>query len=273
MSAVAAASPVAGLSHHVGVARQVRLMARRSVSRTLRQPALFIPVVSFPLILMAVNAAGLSSVTKLPGFPTDRYVNFAVVVCFMQGALFAAITAGTELAGDISRGFIDRLSLTPASRVAVLLGSMAGAIVVALGGTVLYTVVGVLFGVTFQSGLLGALVLIVLAMYIAIAFIGLGAVMALVTGSAEAVQGLFPLLFVLLFLSTMSLPREFIEQDWFRTIATWNPLSYLIDGMRSLIITGWDAGALAAAFGTATAILVLSYWWAARLLRTRMTRT
>jgi ABC-2 type transport system permease protein len=251
----------------------VRLMARRSLSRTLRQPALYLPVISFPLILMAVNSAGLASATKLPGFPTDAYVNFAVVVAFMQGALFAAITAGTELAGDIDRGFIDRLSLTPASRVAVLLGSMAGAIAMALGGTVLYTVVGVLFGVTFQSGLLGALVLIGLAMYIAVAFIGLGAVMALWTGSAEAVQGLFPLLFVLLFLSTMSLPREFIKQDWFRTIATWNPLSYLIDGMRSLIITGWDAGALAAALGAATGILVLSYWWAARLLRTRMART
>lgn len=273
MSAVPAGASVAALSHRVGVVHQVRLMARRSVSRTLRQPALYLPVISFPLILMAVNSAGLSSATKLPGFPTDAYVNFAVVVCFMQGALFAAITAGTELAGDVDRGFIDRLSLTPASRVAVLLGSMAGAIVLALGGAVLYTVVGVIFGVTFQSGVLGALVLIVLAMYIAVAFIGLGAIMALWTGSAEAVQGLFPLLFVLLFLSTMSLPREFIKQDWYRTIATWNPLSYLIDGMRSLIITGWDASALAVAFGTATAILVLSYWWAARLLRTRMTRT
>ncbi len=273
MSSAAPAAPLSGLGHRVAISRQVRLMARRSVSRTLRQPALFLPVISFPLILMAVNSAGLSSATKLPGFPTDNYVNFAVVVCFMQGALFAAITAGTELAGDIDGGFIDRLSLTPARGISILLGSMAGAIVLALGGTVLYTVVGVIFGVTFQSGALGAIVLILMAMYIAVAFIGLGAIMALWTGSAEAVQGLFPLLFVLLFLSTMSLPREFIQQDWFRTIATWNPLSYLIDGMRSLIITGWDAGALAAGFGTATAILVLSYWWASRLLRTRMTRT
>lgn len=248
-------------------------MARRSVNRTLRQPALMLPVITFPLILMAVNTAGLSSTTKLPGFPTDNYVNFAVIVCFMQGALFAAITAGTELAGDIDRGFIDRLSLTPASRIAVLLGSMAGAIVLALGGAVLYTAVGLIFGVSFDSGPLGVIVLLALAMYIAVAFIGLGAVMALKTGSAEAVQGLFPLLFVLLFLSTMSLPREFIQQDWFRTIAVWNPLSYLIDGMRSLLITGWDAGALAACFGAATGILVVSYWVAGRLLTTRMTRT
>lgn len=273
MSAAAGSAARSGLGHRVGLGRQLRLMSRRSVSRTLRQPALFIPVVTFPLILMAVNSAGLSSATKLPGFPTDDYVNFAIVVCFMQGALFAAITAGTELAGDISRGFIDRLSLTPASRVAVLLGSMSGALVIALGGSLVYTAVGLLFGVTFKSGVLGVVVLIVLAMYITVAFVGLGAVMALWTGTAEAVQGLFPLLFVFLFLSTMNLPREFIKQDWYRTIATWNPLSYLVDGLRSLIITGWDWGALAAGFGTATGIVVLSYWGAARLLRTRMTRT
>lgn len=262
-----------GLGHRVAVARQVRLMARRSVARTLRQPALFLPVVTFPLILMAVNTAGLASTTKLPGFPTDNYVNFAVIVCFMQGALFAAITAGTELANDIDGGFIDRLSLTPASRVAVLLGSMAGAIVLAIGGAVLYLTVGLIFGVHMDSGVLGVIVLLALAVYVALAFIGLGAVMALATGSAEAVQGLFPLLFVLLFLSTMTLPRQFIEQDWFRAIAHWNPLSFLIEGMRSLVITGWDAGALAACFGVATAILVVGYGLAARMLASRMTRT
>ncbi len=273
MTTAAVRPPRAAISHRVPLIRQVRLMARRSVNRTLRQPGLWIPVVSFPLILMAVNTAGLAATTKLPGFPTDNYVNFAVVVCFMQGALFAAITAGTTLAGDLEQGFIDRLALTPASRVTVLLGSMAGAIVMAIAGAVLYLVVGLIFGVTVDSGVLGAIVLIALAVYIAIAFIGLGAVMAISTGSAEAVQGLFPLLFVLLFLSTMNLPKDFIEQDWFRTIATWNPLSYLIEGMRSLIITGWDWGALAACVAVATTIMVVAYWFAARLLAKRMTRT
>ena len=65
-------------------------------------------------------------------------------------------------------------------------------------------------------------------------------------GSGEAVQGLFPLFFVLFFLSSQALPRPLIEQDWFRTIATWNPVSYMVEGMRSLIITGWDGdGAVA----------------------------
>ena len=58
-------------------------------------------------------------------------------------------------------------------------------------------------------------------------------------------QGLFPLFFVFLFLSSMNLPRNLIEHDWFRTIATLNPVSYLIEGFRSLFISGWDGEALA----------------------------
>ena len=100
-------------------AGQLALIGRRSVSRTFRQPVLVVPVILFPLVLLAVNAAGLASVTELPGFPTDRYINFAIVVCFVQGALFAAITAGTELASDIQSGFTDRLALTPAKRWAM----------------------------------------------------------------------------------------------------------------------------------------------------------
>ena len=82
--------------------------------------------------------------------------------------------------------------------------------------------------------------------------------MALRTGSGEAVQGMFPLFFVLLFLSSMKLPRNLIQTDWFRAVATWNPVSYLIEGIRSLLITGWDAEALALGFGFAAAIAVIA---------------
>ena len=86
-------------------------------------------------------------------------------------------------------------------------------------------------------------------------------------------QGLFPLLFVRLFLSSMNLPRNLIEADWFRTVATFNPISYLIEGLRSLIITGWDWEALGLAFGfaalLAAAAMVLANW----ALQLRLTRT
>jgi ABC-2 type transport system permease protein len=87
------------------------------------------------------------------------------------------------------------------------------------------------------------------------------------------VQGMFPLLFVFFFLSSMNLPRDLIEADWFRTIATWNPISYLVEGLRSLVITGWDGTAIWRCLVTAVAISVLAFIGASASLRTRMART
>ena len=97
--------------------RQVGFIARRSLNKVLRQPFLIVPSLTFPLFLMAVNSGGLNAVTKLPGFPTDSYVDFALALTFLQGALFSAINAGTELATDIQHGFLNRLQLTPLRRV------------------------------------------------------------------------------------------------------------------------------------------------------------
>jgi ABC-2 type transport system permease protein len=87
------------------------------------------------------------------------------------------------------------------------------------------------------------------------------------------VQGFFPLFFVLLFLSSMSLPRPLIEQDWFRLIATYNPVSYLLEAVRSFVITGWDGEALALGFGFAVLIAGAATAAAAGALRTRLVRT
>jgi ABC-2 type transport system permease protein len=253
--------------------QQVGLVARRSLKRTLRQPALIVPTLVFPLFLLAMNASGLGSATKIPGFPTDSYLEFAITVPFVQGAIFAAITAGTELATDIESGFLNRLQLTPLRRTAILAGQLAGATAVAFIGALTYLAVGLVAGVSIHSGVLGAVVLVLYAVFAAVAFSGVGAVLGARTGSAEAVQGAFPLVFVFFFLSSMNLPRNLIDVDWFRTVATWNPISYLIEGIRSLIITGWDTTALARGLGVAVAVLVLSFWAASRALATRMERT
>ncbi len=254
-------------------AGQVGLIARRSIQRTLRQPAMVFPTIMFPLILLAVNASGLTAATKIPGFPTDNYLSFGLAVCFMQGALFASTTAGTELAGDVETGFMNRLSLTPLRGSALIAGQLAGAVFVCLLGAIIYLTVGLIFGVTLASGFLGAVVLIVLAVVIGIAFGAIGIWLALRTGSAEAVQGLFPLLFVTFFLSSINLPRNLIATDWFRTIADWNPVSYMVEGVRSLIITGWDGEALLKAFLIAGGIGLIAILASGSALKHRMERT
>jgi ABC-2 type transport system permease protein len=255
------------------VRTQVFEMARRSVIQTLRQPALVIPPVLFPLIMMAINTGGLHAATNLPGFPADTYLDFAIAVPFLQGSLFACINAGAALARDVESGFLKRLAMTPMQRAALLIGHLGGVMVVALVSALIYLVVGFAAGMDFKAGALGVPALLMLALLIALAFAALGAFVGLRSGSGETVQGFFPLFFVLLFLSSMSLPRPLIEQDWFRFIATYNPVSYLIEGVRSFIITGWDGEALALGFGIAIAMTVAAVAAASSALRTRLVRT
>jgi ABC-2 type transport system permease protein len=252
---------------------QARYLAWRSVLRTIRQPFIIVPSLSFPLFLLAVNASGLDAATKLPGFPTDSYLTFALAITFMQGALFATSMAGTNIAEDIGDGFFNRLSLTPMRGVTLLAGQLAGVLLLGLFQALAYILVGVSFGVDVAAGLGGVLVIVLLSLLVVAAFGMVGLFIGIRTGSGEAVQGLFPVLFVLLFLSSMALPRHLIEQDWFRTVATWNPVSYLIEGFRSLIVTGWDGEALALGFGIAAAIFVVALAAAAAALPSRMVRT
>jgi ABC-2 type transport system permease protein len=252
---------------------QVGLVAWRAVMRTLRQPSQIVPPIAFPLTLLAVNAAGLDAATDIPGFPADSYIDFAIAIAFMQGSLFAMINAGSDLARDVETGFLKRLALTPMQRAALLVGQLAGVLVVSLLSGVVFLLVALLAGVTIESGVGGVAVLFVLTTVIVLAFASIGALIGLRSGSGEAVQGFFPLFFVLLFLSSMNLPRDLIEHDWFRTIATWNPVSYLIEGIRSLFITGWDGEALALGFGFAAVIAVVGIAGSTVALRERLVRT
>jgi ABC-2 type transport system permease protein len=252
---------------------QVAQLARRSVLRTLRQPAQVVPALIFPLFLLAVNSGGLADATNLPGFPTDSYLTFALAIPFMQGALFSVMNAGTDLARDVETGFLNRLALTPLRGAALLSGLLAGVAVLGVLQAVTYLLVGLLAGANLAAGAGGVLVIVLFSVLLTVGFGAIGLFVALRTGSGEAVQGLFPVFFVFLFLSSMALPRNLIQTDWFRTVATYNPVSYLIEAVRSLLISGWDAEALALGFGIAIAIAVAGMTLATAALRTRLVRT
>ncbi|MGI9187403.1 MAG: ABC transporter permease, partial [Gaiellales bacterium] len=246
------------------LALQVRVISERSVRRTLRQPAAIIPASVFPIMLLFVSSGGLHAAENLPGFPDVSYFDFALSVTFMQGAIFATGGAGTDLATDIDTGFLNRLALTPMSGAALVLGVFQATC---------YLAAGFLGGATIASGIGGVVVLYLLVILMAIGFGALGVAAALRTGNGEAVQGLFPVLFVLLFLSTINLPLDLIPITWFRWAATVNPITYLVDAVRSLIITGWDWPTLAAGFAVALGISILGILLSAVALRGRLQRT
>jgi ABC-2 type transport system permease protein len=251
---------------------QVALLARRSVLRTWRNPAATIFPLIFPMLLLAANSGGLRAETHLPGFPTKSFVAFALAVPFIQGALFATMNAGTDLARDIESGFMSRLSLTPLRGAALLGGQLGGVVALGLVQACFYIAVGLIVGVHPASGIGGVAVLLVFAAFIALAFGSLGATIAIRTGSTETVQSMFPVFFVFLFISSMNIPRNLISTTWFRDAATVNPVSYLLECVRSLIITGWNGEALGLGFGILAVVAVAGLSLASASLPKRLAR-
>ncbi len=179
-------------------------LARRSIMRTIRQPASIIPATVFPLILLAINSVGLKSATSLRGFPTNSWVTFALGFAFIQAGVFAVIGTGQNLAEDNQGGFFNRLQLTPIHPVALITGQLAGTLALGLFQAATYISVGLLAGAQIQAGFGGALVMIALAICICLAFGSVGLAVGMRSSTPESVQSLFPLIFAFLFMSSMS---------------------------------------------------------------------
>ena len=200
-----------------GLRTQVGQLARRSVAAHPAPAGADRPGArSSRSFLLAVNSGGLKDATNLPGFPTDSYLTFALAVPFMQGALFSVMNAGTDLARDIETGFLNRLALTPLRGAALLSGLLAGAVVLGAraGGRLPHRRPAPRRRPRRRASA-ARWSIVALSVSITVAFGSLGLFAALRTGSGEAVQGLFPVFFVFLFLSSMALPRNLIQTDWF----------------------------------------------------------
>jgi ABC-2 type transport system permease protein len=242
------------------------------VLRVSRQPASVIPAIAFPLILLAINSSGLDSATEIPGFPTDSYITFALAFCFVQAATFGVMIAGQNLGEDNESGFFNRLRLTSLRPAALLSGQLAGVLVLGVVQSVVFITVGLIAGAEIAAGAGGVALLIVMGTLITLAFGSIGILAGVRASSAEAVWGIFPLMFVFLFMSSMSIPRNLMTVEWFKTIATYNPTSYMVEGVRSLLITGWDAEALILGFACTIVIGGAAIALAAVSLRDRMAR-
>ncbi len=255
------------------VVSQIGMLAARSISRVSRTPQVVVPTLVFPLIFLAVNSGGLAKAVNIPGFPTDSFVSFALAMTFLQSSMFATSYVSQAIAEDIESGFLNRLSLTPMRGAAVVVAQLAAAAAIGAFAATVFIVIGLIAGVRFETGIPGIVATIVLASLTAMALGSLGAWMALRTGSSEEAQGLFPLLFAAFFISSLNMPRELMTVDWFRAVASANPISYLVEGLRSLVIVGWDAGALGRDALSIVGVMTVGLVGSARGIRRRMERT
>ena len=251
-------------------ARVVRALGARSIRQTFRRPQLMAPIVVFPTLLLAVQTGGAGAGIELPGFPpVQSFLQFMLAGSMMQSMMLAGNSGGIAFAVDIEMGFTDRLFAAPIPRFAIVLGRLAGTAALGLFAAIWFLAIGLIFGAEIAGGVPGALLAMALTTAAALAVGGIGAAIALRTGSASVVQGLFPLVLVVLFLSSAFFPNELMIQPA-RAIAEYNPLSFVVEGVREPIISGIDAGDTAQALLAIAGIVALGLVLSARALRHRL---
>ncbi|GAA3803866.1 hypothetical protein GCM10022403_042280 [Streptomyces coacervatus] len=236
---------------------QVAWLARRSALRTLRRPAAFLPMLGFPVLLLALFAGGLDLSTRVPGFPTDSYFSFLLAGGFVQGALVGGVNTGLDLVSDVQSGFFGRLLLTPMNRGLIVLAQLCGSAMLAVIQSLICLLAGGVVGV-WPHSLAEAVVIVALSAVMGMAFSSCGAFLALRTRSSEAVLATFPLTFVLLLFSSFFMPRNLMTAGWFRTLASWNPVTYLIEAVRAPLIGGNVAHATGVGFAIAAGLAAVT---------------
>jgi len=254
--------------------RVVWLLAIRSVRQALRRPQMLAPVVLLPSVFLVANTGAAGRAPSLPGFPpVPAFLDFELPGIILLAATLAAVPGGTALALDVERNFLDRFLAAPMPRAIAVTGRLAGIGLVGSLASVVFLLAGVLFGMQLQSGPLGAGLIVVLAGLTAAGFGGLGAAIAIATGKASYVTGSFPLVFLLLFLSSTFFPAELLR-DPGATIAAGNPLTWVADGMRGPILNpGVDLQTTLAAFGGVAVVGVIGAGSAYIALRRRLVAT
>ncbi len=260
-------------ARHIMVS-QTRAMARRSIVGTFRQPVQWIPGLFFPLMLAGINSAAMGKSINLPVFQAaypgiQSFGQFLLPATMIQGVMFGAVVAGSDVALDIENGFFERLVVSPVARSSILVGRLAGACALGAVQAVFFITIFSVFGAKVAGGIGAYLVLVLLAMTLALAMGGLMAAIALRTGSQEAVQNTFPLIFVLLFLSSAFFPTQLMS-GWYKVMAEHNPISWMINGARDLVINGFSFRSAAEALGVAAVLAVGAVALATRQFRRRL---
>ena len=242
------------------ILRDTYILMVRSLREAMRQPFIELGNIFIPVFFFFVTIGSLQRVAG-KAFGVDDWVGFQLPVALLQAV--AVGTAGSGLVTDMQRGYFDKLALTPAPRISLILGRMAADGVRGFVLSLVILIVGFAAGTGLKAGPGGALVLLAIGTVFSLAYSGLGVSLALKTGSNQAVQLSFLLFFPLIFLSPAFAPKE-VFSGWLEFLATINPITYVLEGCRSLVLEGWDAAALGKAFaaiaGMATLTVSMTGW-------------
>lgn len=260
------------LARRATIIHDLATIATRACRSVFREPEFIIPALIVPLFFFVVNIGALQDVAEGGAAAAGTELDFKAFQ--LPVAIIFAVTGisrASSLVLDIQGGYFDRLLLTPIRRPTLLLGLMAADLMAVLMLATPVTILGLILGVRFETGILGILAFLVYGGLWGIAFAGFPYAIALKTGNPAAVNSSFILFFPFAFLTTSFLPKEALT-GWLSTIATYNPVTYVLEGLRSLIVEGWELGDLAKGLGCILAVAAVSFGLASIAMRGRITQ-
>jgi ABC-2 type transport system permease protein len=218
--------------------RVVAALGRRSVRQAFRRPQFLAPIIVFPSLFLAANTGGAGRAVDLPQFPpVHGFLDFQLAGAMLQSTMLAGVSGAIALALDIEIGFMDRLIAAPISRTSVVLGRLVATGALGVVSAIWFISIGLIFGAHIKAGIGGATVIVVLVALNAVAWGSVGAALALGSGKASVAQGVFPIVFVILFLSSAYFPEDLLLEPA-KTFAQWNPMSLIAESLRDPVISG-----------------------------------
>jgi ABC-2 type transport system permease protein len=225
-------------------------------------PTLFIPL--FFLVVNVGQAGEIFPSGSTPFLEGQNYAAFQLPSSILLAASFGS--AALYLVEDIEGGYFDKLRAAPVSRTAIVLGRLAAEAAKSVAITTIMVLLALPFGITIASGPLGFGLLVLLTATWAVVFAGFMQLIALKTRSAAATNSGGLVFFPLLFLTPNFVPRELLTRPM-EIAATFNPVTYIMEALRSLILEGFDWAALGRGFAVVAVLGVVMVWLNVRAIR------
>jgi ABC-2 type transport system permease protein len=239
----------------LGLISDTRYLFIRNIKKLIRTPILLFFSLFQPIIFMLLFTQLLGRFSSIPGFTeatgAASYAIFATAGILLQNAFGSALQSGTSIVADIDSGYLQKMLVTPVNRYAILLGRLlSDAFRVVIQSLIIIALSFLPFvGVNYATGVPGILLVLVVIAFFGLAWSGISLAIGMTTRSAETVTAMGGLItFPLLFLSTSLVPLSF-QPQWIQTISMFNPISYAVNAVRVLIITGYDWSTILQAFG------------------------
>ena len=211
------------------------LLIERCIIKLIKNPSA--PIMGFvmSLFFLLVYNAGIGGIGSLEAFGTGGYLSFVFPITIISLAMGSSAGAGQTLNADMQSGYFKRLYLSPAPRWILVVAPMLADTISSMIFTILLIVIGAIFGISFQFGLMSVLGILLLSFFWSLTLCGFSAGIMLRTGQHQSAAIVTNTIFPLLFLSTTFLPRELITADWLLAVSWGNPVTYILEGNRYLL--------------------------------------